>query len=59
MKTPDKDLSKESEATLLEQFDYLCCKIYFAHSFLDNTAVVCMNNLFKELAKQKEKIPLR
>jgi hypothetical protein len=58
MKTPDKDLSKEESATLLEMFDYLCCKIDFGHSFLDSTAVVCMNKLFIELRKQKEKISL-
>jgi len=53
-----KDLSNESEATLCEMFDYLCSKIDFSKSFLDNTAVVCMDKLFKELGKDKRKILL-
>ena len=50
-----KDLSKEKEATLFEMFEYLCSKIDFGKSFLDYTASVCMNNLFKKLKEQKDK----
>ena len=58
MKEPVKNLSKETEATLFEMLDYLCCKIDFGHSFLDSTAIVCMDKLFKELKKQEDKISL-
>lgn len=53
-----KDLSNEKEATLLEMFDYFCSKMDFGKSFLDNTAVVCMDRLFKELRKDNKKISL-
>lgn len=55
-----KDLSNESikEATLYEMFDYLCSKVDWGKSFLDNTAVVCMNKLFIELKKNDEKFDL-
>jgi len=58
MGKPKKDLSLESEATLEEMFDYLCSKIDFGKSFLDNTAVVCMDKLFKELKKDERKFSL-
>ena len=48
-----KDLSKEEKATLHEMLDYLCSKIDFGKSFLDNTAIRCMNTLFIELRKDK------
>ena len=48
-----KDLSKEEKATLREMLDYLCSKIDFSKSFLDNTAIRCMNTLFTELRKDK------
>jgi len=40
--------------TLYNMFNYLCSKINFAKSNLDNEAIVCMNTLFIELRKQKE-----
>ena len=53
-----KDLSNENEATLFEMLDYLCSKIDFGKSALDNTAVGCMNRLFIELRKNNEKIEI-
>lgn len=53
-----KDLSKEKEATLLEMFDYFCSKIDFEKSFLDTTAIVCMDKLFKELSKDETKFDI-
>lgn len=50
-----KDLSKEKEATHLEMLDYLCSKIDFGKSALDNTAVRCMNSLFIQLRKDETK----
>lgn len=58
MAEPKKDLSKEKEATLNEMFDYLCSKVDWGKSFLDNTAVVCMNKLFIELSKDERKFNL-
>lgn len=58
MVEPKKDLSKEKEATLDEMFDYFCSKIDFSKTFLDNTAIVCMNKLFQELGKDKTKFEL-
>ena len=58
MSEPKKDLSKEKEATLFEMLDYLCSKIDFGKSALDNTAIVCMNRLFIELRKDEKKIKL-
>ena len=56
---PIKDLSKEEEATLYEMLDYLCSRIDWGKTFLDNTAVVCMNELFKKLKQDKEKYKLK
>ncbi|MFA7030292.1 MAG: hypothetical protein WC179_08465 [Candidatus Cloacimonadaceae bacterium] len=53
-----KDISNEKEATLHEMLDYLCSKVNWGSSFLDNTAVVCMNNLFTHLKKDTKKYPL-
>ena len=53
-----KNLSNETEATLFEMFDYFCSKMDFGKSFMDNTAISCMNRLFLELRKQTEKIKL-
>ncbi len=58
MAKPQKDLSTEKEATLYEMFDYLCSKVDWGKSFLDNTAIVCMNKLFIELGKINNKIKL-
>lgn len=58
MSEAKKDLSKEKEATLYEMFDYLCSKIDFGQSFLDSTAVSCMNKLFLKLGDQKEKFEI-
>ena len=56
MPKPQKDLSQCDEATLSEMLDYLCSKIDFGKSCLDSTAIQCMDQLFKELKKQDEKI---
>lgn len=53
-----KNLENCNEATLYEMFDYLCSRIDFGKSFLDSTAVRCMNNLFIKLKEQKEKFNL-
>lgn len=53
-----KNLSKEKEATLFEMLDYLCSKVDFGKSFLDSTAIVCINKLFIELRKDKKKFDL-
>jgi len=53
-----KDLSKESEATLCEMFDYVCSKVDWSKSFLDATGFFCMNKLFIELKKDKNKFKL-
>ena len=53
-----KDLSTEKEATLFEMFDYLCSKIDFGKSALDNTAIVCMDKLSKKLHKDENKFEL-
>lgn len=50
-----KDLSKEELATLHEMLDYLCSKIDFGKSFLDNTAIRSMNVLFRELKNDERK----
>lgn len=53
-----KDLSNEKEATLFEMLDYLCSKINFGASHLDNMAVNCMDKLFRKLREQTEKFEL-
>jgi len=58
MAKAEKDLSNETEATLFEMFDYFCSKMNFGKSFMDNTAICCMNRLFLELRKQTDKIKL-
>jgi hypothetical protein len=60
MAEPKKDLSKPEvkEATLNEMFDYVCSKVDWGKSFLDSTAIWCMNKLFIELAKDKNKFKL-
>jgi hypothetical protein len=58
MAKPNKDLSKETEATLFEMFYYFCSRMNFGKSFMDNTAICCMNRLFLELRKQTDKIKL-
>ena len=58
MAKPKKDLLKEDKATLEEMFDYLCSKVDFGKSFLDSTAIVCMNKLFIELRKDERKFDL-
>ncbi len=58
MANSKKNLSKEKEATLDEMFDYLCSKVDWSKSFLDATAVVCMNKLFTELKKDDRKFTL-
>jgi hypothetical protein len=55
MSQPIKDLSKEELATLFEMLDYLCSKIDFSKTFLDNTAIISMNVLFRELRKDERK----
>lgn len=55
MAKPQIDLSKEELATLYEMFDYFCSKIDFKHSFLDSTAITCMNILGIELRKEDKK----
>lgn len=52
---PQKDLSNEKEATLNEMFDYVCSKVDWGKSFLDNTAIRCMNKLFIETKKDTKK----
>lgn len=37
--------------TLFNMLEYLCSKINFGKSNLDNDAIVCMNTLFIELKK--------
>jgi hypothetical protein len=44
----------ENGDTLYNMFDYLCSKVNWRKSFLDNKAIVCMNTLFIELRKNKE-----
>jgi hypothetical protein len=39
--------------TLLNMFDYLCSKVDWGRSALDNDAINCMNILFTELRKDK------
>ena len=46
----------EKGATLFEMFDYLCSKVDWGKSALDNKAINCMNQLFIELRKDKNKI---
>lgn len=58
MAKPNKDLSKATEATLFEMFDYFCSKMDFGKSYMDNVAICCMNRLFLELRKQTDKIKL-
>jgi len=41
--------------TLLNMLDYLCSKINWGKTPLDNDAVVCMNRLFTELRKDERK----
>lgn len=39
--------------TLGNMLDYLCSKVDWGKSALDNEAIVCMNTLFLELRKDK------
>ncbi len=43
----------ENGDTLLNMFDYLCSRVNWAKSALDNEGINCMNILFLELAKDK------
>ena len=49
------DLRNKKEATLVQMLDYLLSKINFGKVALDNKAIICMDKLFKELHKQKDK----
>jgi len=51
-------LDLEKDITLYEMLDYLCSKINFRKVALDYRAIACMNILFIELRKQKEKFKL-
>lgn len=42
--------------TLVNMFDYLCSKVNWGKSQLDNDSIICMNTLFIELGKDKRKI---
>ena len=55
MANAKKDLSTKDEASLYEAFDYFCSKMDFEKSFLDSTAISCMNVLFIELKKDTKK----
>ncbi|MDP3025907.1 MAG: hypothetical protein Q8O10_10305 [candidate division Zixibacteria bacterium] len=41
----------EKGDTLLNMLDYLCSKVDWGKSALDNKAIICMDTLFKELRK--------
>lgn len=43
----------EKGDTLLNMFDYLCSRVNWGKSALDNDGIVCINTLFIELSKQK------
>lgn len=40
---------------LVKMFDYLCSKVDWGKSALDNDAINCMNVLFRELRKDDKK----
>ena len=46
----------ENGDTLVNMFDYLCLKVNWGKSALDNDGIICMNTLFIELGKDKRKI---
>ena len=50
------EINLKEGATLFEMFDYLCSKVDWGKSALDNKAIKCMNQLFIELRKDKNKI---
>jgi hypothetical protein len=56
MKTQEKKIYKvdlENGDTLVNMFDYLCSRVNWGKSALDNQGITCMNTLFIELAKDK------
>ena len=56
MEKKEYKVDLENGDTLFNMFDYLCSRVDWRKSFLDNKAVVCMNTLFGELRKDKRKI---
>ena len=48
---PKVDL--ENGDTLFNMFDYLCSRVDWGKSALDNKAIICMDTLFRELRKDK------
>ena len=43
----------ENGDTLVNMFDYLCSKVNWGKTALDDKAITCMNTLFVELGKDK------
>ena len=56
MKKKVYQVDLENGDTLLNMFDYLCSKVDWGKSALDNKAIVCMNTLFLELRKNNRKV---
>lgn len=56
MINPKKKVNLDRGATLFEMFDYLCSKVDWGKAALDADAIVCMDQLFKELRKDVRKI---
>lgn len=43
----------ENGDTLINMFDYLCSKVNWGETNLDNEAIICMDILFKKLKEDK------
>ena len=56
MKKKVYQVDLENGDTLLNMFDYLCSKVDWGKSALDNKAIVCMTTLFLELRKNNRKV---
>jgi hypothetical protein len=51
-----KKVDLDNGDTLFNMLDYLCSRVDWGKSALDNEAIVCMNTLFIELRKDTRKI---
>ena len=56
MKKKEYKVDLKAGDTLMNMLDYLCSKVNWGKSALDNDAIVCMNTLFTELRKDKRVI---
>ena len=53
MEKKEYKVDLENGDTLLNMFDYLCSRVNWGKSALDDAGIQCMNTLFTELRKDK------